>query len=79
MNAASLRAAAFFEQRHADLDSMMTPRIFPQDFKNLGEIQQGMKSRGYEVGLANPIGEATVANFHAILRKWVLGEARATP
>ena len=51
MNAASLRAAGFLEQQHADLDSMMTPRIFPQDFENVGEIQQGMKSRGYDVGL----------------------------
>jgi phenylpropionate dioxygenase-like ring-hydroxylating dioxygenase large terminal subunit len=49
------------------------PRIFTQDFENVGAIQTGMKSRGYEGGRANPIAEATVANFHQELRRRVLG------
>jgi nitrite reductase/ring-hydroxylating ferredoxin subunit len=47
------------------------PRIFTQDFENVGEIQAGMKSRGFDVGRANPIAEATVANFHAEVRRFV--------
>jgi nitrite reductase/ring-hydroxylating ferredoxin subunit len=47
------------------------PRIFIQDFENVGDIQAGMKSRGFVAGRANPIAEATVANFHAELRRFV--------
>lgn len=47
------------------------PRIFPQDFENLADIQQGMKSRGYAGGRANPIQETTVTNFHRHVREMV--------
>lgn len=50
------------------------PRIFPQDFENLGDIQQGMKSQGYTGGRANPIQEETVVNFHKYIREICLAK-----
>jgi len=48
------------------------PRVFLQDFENLNEIQQGMKSQAYTVGRANPIAELTNINLHYHVRRYVL-------
>lgn len=44
---------------------------FVQDFENLGEIQAGVKSRGFEFGRANPLAEMTCVNFHRHVRRYV--------
>ncbi|MEM5388828.1 aromatic ring-hydroxylating dioxygenase subunit alpha [Paraburkholderia phymatum] len=49
------------------------PRVFVQDFENLNEIQQGMKSQAFTVGRANPIAELTNINLHYHVRRYVLG------
>jgi len=45
--------------------------IFPQDFQNLGEVQQGMKSRGFVGARTNPIQEKAISNFHRVLRRYL--------
>lgn len=44
-----------------------------QDFDNMGEVQRGMRSRGFDGGRANPLQEATVTNFHRSLREFMAG------
>jgi phenylpropionate dioxygenase-like ring-hydroxylating dioxygenase large terminal subunit len=41
--------------------------ILQQDFNNMGEIQKGMKSRGFRGARTNPRQESTVSNFHRAL------------
>lgn len=45
--------------------------ILQQDFDNMGEVQQGMKSRGFKGARTNPVQEATVSNFHRALREYL--------
>jgi phenylpropionate dioxygenase-like ring-hydroxylating dioxygenase large terminal subunit len=45
--------------------------IFPQDFQNLGEVQQGMKSRGFVGARTNPIQEKAISNFHRVLHRYL--------
>jgi hypothetical protein len=45
--------------------------IFPQDFQNLGEVQQGMKSRGFAGARTNPVQEKAISNFHRALRRYL--------
>ncbi|MEO6717019.1 MAG: aromatic ring-hydroxylating dioxygenase subunit alpha [Novosphingobium sp.] len=41
--------------------------ILQQDFDNMGEVQRGMKSRGFAGARPNPLQESTVSNFHRSL------------
>jgi nitrite reductase/ring-hydroxylating ferredoxin subunit len=41
--------------------------ILQQDFNNMGEIQRGMKSRGFRGARTNPMQESTISNFHRAL------------
>ena len=45
--------------------------ILSQDFQNMGEVQQGMKSRGFRGARTNPLQESTISNFHRALREYV--------
>jgi hypothetical protein len=45
--------------------------IFPQDFQSLGEVQQGMKSRGFAGARTNPVQEKAISNFHRALRRYL--------
>jgi phenylpropionate dioxygenase-like ring-hydroxylating dioxygenase large terminal subunit len=45
--------------------------ILQQDFDNMGEVQRGMKSRGFKGARTNPLQEATVSNFHRALLEYV--------
>jgi hypothetical protein len=46
-------------------------RILQQDFDNMGEVQQGMKSRGFRGCRTNPVQEAPISNFHRSLREYL--------
>ena len=48
--------------------------ILAQDFQNMGEIQQGMKSRGFKGARPNPVQERAISNFHAVLHSYLAGE-----
>jgi hypothetical protein len=45
--------------------------VLSQDFQNMGEVQRGMKSRGFGGSRTNPLQETTVSNFHRTLYKYV--------
>ena len=41
--------------------------ILQQDFDNMGQVQRGMRSRGFKGARTNPLQEATISNFHRVL------------
>jgi phenylpropionate dioxygenase-like ring-hydroxylating dioxygenase large terminal subunit len=45
--------------------------ILAQDFQNMAEIQQGMKSRGFRGARPNPVQEQAISNMHAELRRYL--------
>jgi phenylpropionate dioxygenase-like ring-hydroxylating dioxygenase large terminal subunit len=45
--------------------------VLQQDFDNMGDVQRGMKSRGFRGARTNPLQEATVSNFHKTLLDYV--------
>ena len=45
-----------------------------QDFPNMAEVQQGMKSRGFPGCRPNPQQEAAVYNLHRAVHKYLFGE-----
>lgn len=45
--------------------------ILSQDFQNIGEIQKGMKSRGYEGAIPSPYQEVPIIHFHRTLAKYM--------
>ena len=42
-----------------------------QDFPNMSEVQQGMKSRGFEGCRTNPVQEAAVYNLHRAIHEYL--------
>jgi phenylpropionate dioxygenase-like ring-hydroxylating dioxygenase large terminal subunit len=44
--------------------------ILQQDFDNMGEVQRGMKSRGFRGARTNPVQEALVSNFHRAILEY---------
>ncbi|TAL03665.1 MAG: aromatic ring-hydroxylating dioxygenase subunit alpha [Rhodospirillaceae bacterium] len=49
--------------------------ILQQDFDNMGEVQRGMRSRGFKGARTNPLQESTVSNFHRALCEYTDGVA----
>ena len=47
--------------------------LIQQDFDNMGEIQRGMKSRGFAGSRTNPLQEATVSHFHRTICDYLDG------
>ncbi|MGO9512694.1 MAG: aromatic ring-hydroxylating oxygenase subunit alpha [Steroidobacteraceae bacterium] len=47
--------------------------ILSQDFQNMGEVQRGMKSRGFRGSRTNPLQESSVSNFHKTVHGYVYG------
>ena len=45
--------------------------ILDQDFQNMGEIQKGMKSRGFRGARPNPVQERIISNFHRVLHHYL--------
>jgi phenylpropionate dioxygenase-like ring-hydroxylating dioxygenase large terminal subunit len=45
--------------------------ILAQDFQNMEEIQQGMKSRGFKGARPNPVQERAISNFHQTLHHYL--------
>jgi nitrite reductase/ring-hydroxylating ferredoxin subunit len=42
-----------------------------EDFGNIEAVQRGTKSRGFRGAMLNPVQEAAVANFHAVLERYL--------
>jgi phenylpropionate dioxygenase-like ring-hydroxylating dioxygenase large terminal subunit len=45
--------------------------ILSQDFQNMGEVQKGMKSRGFKGARTNPVQERAISNFHRVLHHYL--------
>jgi phenylpropionate dioxygenase-like ring-hydroxylating dioxygenase large terminal subunit len=52
--------------------------ILAQDFKNMSQVQLGMKSRGFSGARPNPLEETAVTHFHQILAQY-MGTGAPTP
>jgi nitrite reductase/ring-hydroxylating ferredoxin subunit len=48
--------------------------ILSQDFKNMADVQLGMKSRGFRGARTNPVQERAISNFHETLYKYLDAE-----
>jgi hypothetical protein len=46
-------------------------KILVQDYQNMGDVQQGMKSRGFKGCRPNPKQEVSVSNFHRALCEFI--------
>jgi len=51
--------------------------ILQQDFDNMGEVQRGMKSRGFSGARTNPLQESTVYNFHRAICDYLYADTSA--
>ncbi|HEV2530440.1 aromatic ring-hydroxylating dioxygenase subunit alpha [Phenylobacterium sp.] len=58
-----------WSQDHAD--EGFWGRILCQDYQNMGDIQRGMKSRGFAGSRPNPVQERAVSNFHRALHDFL--------
>ena len=47
------------------------PSVLLQDFDNMGEVQKGMRSRGFRRALMNPMQERKVLNLHHNLARYM--------
>ncbi|MCP1572908.1 aromatic ring-hydroxylating dioxygenase subunit alpha [Herbaspirillum rubrisubalbicans] len=45
--------------------------ILWQDFQNMINVQQGMKSRGFTAARTNPLQESVISNFHKTVRQYL--------
>ncbi len=54
------------------------PPVLMQDFANMGEVQKGMRSRGFRGCIPNPKQEETVTNLHRNLAD-IMGTGAPTP
>ncbi|MES2258363.1 MAG: aromatic ring-hydroxylating dioxygenase subunit alpha [Pseudomonadota bacterium] len=45
--------------------------ILSQDFQNMINVQQGMRSRGFAGSRTNPLQESVVWNFHRVVREYL--------
>ncbi len=45
-----------------------------EDFANIEAVNRGMKSRGFRGAMLNPVQETAVANFHAVLDRYLARE-----
>ena len=45
--------------------------VLIQDFMNMNDIQQGMKSKSFKGSLTSPVQEKAVSNFHHALREFI--------
>ena len=48
--------------------------VLLQDFSNMAEVQQGMKSYGFPGCRTNPLQESMIPNHHRVLREYLFGE-----
>jgi hypothetical protein len=54
-----------------DHDEASWRKVLCQDFSNMGNIQRGMKSRGFRGSRPSPVQERAVSHFHRTLRRFL--------
>ena len=50
-------------------------KILIQDYENMGEVQRGMRNRGFKGSRTNPKQEVAVSNFHRALHDFIADKA----
>jgi phenylpropionate dioxygenase-like ring-hydroxylating dioxygenase large terminal subunit len=50
-------------------------QVLNQDFSNLGEVQKGMKSRGFPGARPSPLQESVISNHHRVIHEYLYGDA----
>lgn len=56
-------------------DSVARFGVIPtQDFQNMEQVQQGMKSSGFTACRTNPLQEVSISNFHQVLFEYLMSE-----
>jgi hypothetical protein len=58
----------FYESR--ELFGNSNP-FLAQDFGNIEEVQQGMKSRGFSGSRTNPVQEVAISHLHEVIRRYL--------
>ena len=49
-------------------------QVLNQDFSNLGEVQKGMKSRGFKGARPSPLQESVISNHHRVIHEYLYGK-----
>lgn len=52
-------------------------KILIQDYENMGEVQRGMRSRGFKGSRTNPKQEVAISNHHRALHDFITSKASA--
>ena len=47
------------------------PLIYKQDLENIPKVHKGMRSRGFQGAIPNPVQERAISNFHRVLRRFM--------
>lgn len=47
------------------------PPFLIDDFKNIPEVQRGLRTRGFKTVRTNPVQEVTISNMHRVLREYL--------
>jgi phenylpropionate dioxygenase-like ring-hydroxylating dioxygenase large terminal subunit len=63
----------FFEDWTVDTEARFG-KVLAQDFSNFGQVQRGMRSRGFSGSRTNPVQEAEIPNMHRALYEYVFGD-----
>lgn len=63
----------FYEDWTIDTEARFG-KILSQDFANFGQVQRGMRSRGFAGSRTNPVQELEIPNMHRALYDYVLGD-----
>ena len=56
-------------------DRTKWPPVLRQDIANMGEVQRGMRSKGFRGNLPNPLQEVMITNFHTNLARFMAAGA----
>lgn len=65
------KAPPLVREFYADWQDTEWPKIYEQDFINIGEVQKGMRSSVFQGSRPNPVQEAAITNFHRVLREFI--------
>lgn len=54
-----------------EIDEASWRKVLCQDFSNMGAVQRGLRSRGFDVARPSPKEEAAIVNFHQVLADYL--------
>jgi hypothetical protein len=54
-----------------DIDEASWRKVLCQDFSNMGAVQRGLRSRGFDGLRPSPVEERAIINFHRVLADYL--------